>query len=85
MRCPRCKVEYKTLDDNNKLVSHKMDICVFCGFIFGSDESKQFKIRCAEMIMRHITDFKRTGNVASVYRADTYFQTLLEEVYDDVD
>jgi len=84
MKCPRCGFENQVLE-NGQLVVKPMEQCALCAYIISSTESEQFAERCAEKIMQHITAFKRTKDKAYIYRADTYFQTLLEEVYGDVD
>ena len=77
MKCPRCKMVYETINDNGKLVAHKVAVCYFCGFVFKTDPQEKFTERCAEKIMRHITDFKRTKNPEHARKADAYFQVLL--------
>lgn len=62
-----------------------MEQCLLCAYIIKSTESEQYLEHYTNKIMEHITAFKRTGDKAYIYRADTYFQTLLEEVYEDVD
>lgn len=32
MKCPRCKAEHVTIDDNGKLVSYESSVCVICAY-----------------------------------------------------
>lgn len=81
VKCPKCKANHMTLGDNGQLVSRSdLEICYFCGFILKSSESERFKERCAEMIQRHITSYKRTKDEQYISKAEVYFQALKEEV-----
>lgn len=84
MRCPKCNMEHVTIGENGQLVSRKIEVCYFCGFVIKSSDSERFQQRCAEMIQRHITSFKRTKDVNYIYKAEAYFQALLEEVKEHV-
>jgi len=81
MICPRCKVENVEFV-NGRFVPVPIEKCNFCGFIVDGDRNR-FINHCAEMIMRNISEFKRTGDVNHVYLADKYFQVLKIEVEED--
>lgn len=83
MQCPKCKFKHREINKHGKIVSRNLNVCTICGFVLNSSESERFVERCAEMIQRHITDFKRTRDVDSVFKANTYLQTLIEEVSDN--
>ena len=78
MKCPRCKVESVEFR-NGRFVPVPVTTCSFCGFIVDGDRNR-FINHCAEMIMRNISSFKRTGDVNHVYLADKYFQVLKAEI-----
>jgi len=79
MKCPKCGIENVEFI-NGKFVLRPIKQCKFCGFVVSSSESDEFSERCAEMIMRHVAEYKRTGDVNSVYLSYRYFQVLLAEV-----
>ena len=78
MKCPRCKVENVEFR-NGRFVPVPIEKCNFCGFIVNG-ENEKFINHCAEMIMRNISEFKRTNDSQYVYKADVYFQVLKEEM-----
>lgn len=78
MICPRCKVENVEFV-NGRFVPVPVTTCSFCGFIVNGDRNR-FINHCAEMIMRNISEFKRTNDSQYVYKAKLYFQVLKEEM-----